>query len=213
MTTPRARPSDELASSQPRIRGSVIRASKQWIRDTYGDGLYRRALERLATEERETVDNQILASSLYPVAAWDHFLENVRNEVQTETGESAEVFDRRNVRESGSQVIRTAYGFLLGFFEPTALISKIGIVFERILGDSHLEVLDNAPGSCHLRLTAPLALRENARHHIRLGLEFLIELTKAQDVNVRVERDDALGDAFVMDLVATYAQRDRLPKD
>ncbi len=186
------------------MRGSVIRATKQWIQEAYGVPLHQRALDALSAEERAILEGQTLAASLYPVVAWDHYLARVRHEVRLKTGESEETFDRRNVREAGGRLIRIAYTFLLGFLEPTAIVPRIGLVLERIMSDVHVEILQNEPGACRLKLTAAVAFRENARHHLPQGVEYLIELARARNVRVTVERDEVRYKNFVMEVSALY---------
>src|SRR5688572_33201541 len=89
----------------PHIKGSVIRAAKEWIIKTYGPDLFDRAVAAIPKDMRDTIKGEILSVGWYPLVTWTTFMDSVRREVKRATGEEPDEFDRRNIFEAGKNTV------------------------------------------------------------------------------------------------------------
>jgi hypothetical protein len=188
------------------LRGAPIKGAISWIRDTYGDELYTRALASCGPPIEAMFSREIFAGTLYPVRAWDEALDAVRREVKAKTGEDEATFDHRNVFESGNRVLISVYSFLLNFVDPTKVVNKLHALWSRLYPDCVVNVVTNEAGHCVAELQGPVAYRTNAKHHFRPGLELVLHMGKAKDVTAKTITDSEENGRFLLRVEARYAK-------
>jgi hypothetical protein len=188
------------------LRGTAMRDTKDWIVQTYGPELYKRALAKLSAEERAVIDGTVLAGSLYPLAVWDRFLAAARAEVRQATGETEEAFDRRNVFEAGPRMARTAYSILLRVLSPTTILARVGGVLERLYDGARATTVENVDGRCVLRLVAAEPFRDNVRRHFPLAVEMLLTHARTRNTRVEITKNEVgPGREFTIEVTTTYS--------
>jgi hypothetical protein len=178
-----------------------------WIRERYGDDLYRRALAQLPEAERASFQRAIPSLGWYQLTAWERLLAAVRAEARAATGEDEAAFDRRLIREAGGRMAKTLYKFLLSWFQPTALIQRVPGVILRSLEPSQAEVRENAAGRALLRFSGPADMYPYTRRYLPLAIPFVLEMAGAVDIDTAFTRDAADAGGFELEQRLTY----RLP--
>src|SRR5262252_9103168 len=129
----------------PRIRGTVIAQGLQWIRKSYGEDLFARALSKLPEEERGPLRGTIITSAWYSIPMWMRFMDACYEEVHALTGEDRDTFDWRGLREGGGRILTTIYKFVFSMFQPTTTLPRMVFVFSRVFDQGKSELLENVP--------------------------------------------------------------------
>jgi hypothetical protein len=187
------------------LRGSVIKDPRDWMRDEYGEGAYQVALSSLVPEERAIIGGQILASSWYPLGAWDRFNTKLREEAKRMKGLSELEFDLRVMRESGSRLAKTTYKFILSFLSAENLVSKIPMVYRRFHSHGRFEVVANEPGSFVIGcLDGHVEMRENLTHYFGTGCLLVMELGGVRGPQVSITRNEITEDGLQFEVTGTY---------
>src|SRR4051812_36709608 len=106
------------------LRGSVMNEARTWIREHYGEDLYKAALAALTPEERAIVDGALFPSMFYPILAWDRFLDAARAEAQRTQGDTERQFDEGNMRGAGSLILKVIYKFVFRVMKPESVLAK-----------------------------------------------------------------------------------------
>lgn len=174
----------------PHLRGFTVSNTIQWARNTYGDPVLQRAIERLEDEDRRLFQRSIMSMSWYPIEAWDRFLAALYEEIRAVSGEDDETLDRRNVREGGGAVMRTIYRFFFAFMEPVSTLSRLNTTFPRVYSHGRSEHVENRLGLNINRCTVPKEMRGNITRVMRHGLVYILEMVGAKEVVVEVSRDE-----------------------
>src|SRR5262245_25502105 len=130
---------DPALRAPSQIRGAAVATTIDWIRQTYGDDLYQRAVARLSPEDRQGLERRILNRGWYPVLLWDRFLTACAAEVKRKTGEDQETFDIRNIREGGGRILQTVYKFVFSLFKTTTTLQRMAFIFSRIYDQGKAE--------------------------------------------------------------------------
>src|SRR6185437_2682488 len=104
-----------------KIKGSVMKDPRDWLRTAYGPDAYKSAINRLKPDERDVIDGHLFAAAWYPVELWDRFLSGMREEVFQRTGEKTDDFNRRFMSETGSAILRGVYRIVLGLVSSTTV--------------------------------------------------------------------------------------------
>jgi hypothetical protein len=194
------------AADGPRIKGSVIKDPRDWMRTAYGPEAYQSALATLPAAERLLVDGPILAGSWFPLPVWDRFHAAMREEARVRRGHSDMQFNARNMREAGSRTIRTVYKFLLGLMSPKTTLGKAVILYNRVYSEGHFEIVENEAGRAVVRYRdASPAFRTNVTHNFPSGLMFLLEQGGAKQVDARISRDEIVEGKLFFEVTVTYA--------
>ncbi len=191
--------------SGPRIKGSVIKDPRDWMRTAYGTEAYESALSKLPPAERLLIDGPILAGAWFPLPVWDRFQAAMREEARARRGHSDLQFNARNMREAGSRTIRTIYKFLLGLMSAKSSLEKAMILYNRVYSEGHFEVVENEAGRAVLRYRdASPAFRTNVTHNFPSGLMFLLEQGGAKRVDAHISRDEIVGGKLLFEVTVTY---------
>lgn len=202
----RASVSEAGKSDEPRIKGAVIKDPRDWMRTAYGPEAYQAALQTLSADQRAFVDGSILASSWYPLAAWDAFQAAMREEARSRRGHTDLQFDMRNMREAGSVILRGIYKFVLVLLKPQGVVDKATILYNRAYSEGHCEVVTNELGRAVLRYCdCSPAFRTNLKHNFLSGVMFLVELKGAKYVDGLVSRDEVVDGKLVFEITVTYS--------
>jgi hypothetical protein len=187
-----------------KIKGAVIKAPRDWMRTVYGAAAYERALSKLTAEERAFVEGTILAGSFYPLAWWDKFQAAMREEAKAR-GESDAVFNMRNMRETGSTIVRTVYRFILGLMNPQSVLEKAALIYMRTYSEGRCEVVENVKGRAVLRYCdCSPELRTNLSNNFAPSLVFVLELNGTKGVEAAVTRNDVVDNKLVYEVTITY---------
>jgi hypothetical protein len=187
-----------------KIKGSVIKDPRDWTRTAYGPDAYQAALSTLTESERAMVDGTLLPSSWYPIGTWDKFLAAMRVEAQAR-GDSTAEFNKRNMREAGSVIVRTVYKFMLGLMNARTVIDKALVVFSRAYNQGRFEPLENLPGRAVIRVTdVSRGFRENFTHMLPTAMVFVLELNGAKNVQAEISRDEVVDDKLTFEVSIRY---------
>jgi hypothetical protein len=194
-----------LTFSQPMLRGSVIKDPRDWMRGEYGEAAYQSGLKSLSQEHRRIIDGQILASSWYPLAAWDSFNTQLRVEAKRLKGESELDFDLRVVRESGSRIAKTTYKFILALMSPQTLVSRIPTLYRRFHSHGLFELVSNEPGKFVIRCAdGHEEMRENLVHYFSTGVLLALELGRVPNPQVAITRNEIDHHGLQFEVTGTY---------
>ncbi len=194
-----------LTFPKPMLRGSVIKDPRDWMRGEYGEEAYQAALNSLPPEEKTIIGGQILASSWYPLGAWDRFNTKFRAEAKRLKGESELDFDLRVMRESGSRIAKTTYKFILSFLSAQNLVSKIPMVYRRFHSHGRFEVVANDPGRFVVRCAdGHVEMRENLTHYFGTGCLLVLELGGVPRPQVSITRNEITHDGLQFEVTGTY---------
>jgi|HubBroStandDraft_6_1064221.scaffolds.fasta_scaffold77468_3 hypothetical protein len=193
--------------SGPRIKGSVIKSPRDWMRTSYGPEAYESALATLSPDERRLVDGPILAGSWFSLPVWDRFQAAMREEARVRRGHSDMQFNARNMREAGSRTVRTIYKFLLGMMSAKTTIEKSLILYNRVYSEGHFDAVENEVGRAVLRYSdASPAFRTNVTHNFPSGIMYLLEQCGAKRVDAHISRDQVVGGKLVFEVTVTYGE-------
>src|SRR4051812_45506241 len=160
------------------LRGSVMNEARTWIREHYGEDLYKAALAALTPEERAIIDGGLFPSVFYPILAWDHFLDAARAEAHRRHGDSELQFDEGNMRGAGSLILKVIYKFVFRVMKAESVLAKLPDVFGRLFNRGRIEIVENVAGRCVFRFTdIDTSFRSNLIHHLPTGTEYILEQT------------------------------------
>ncbi len=141
--------------SGPRIKGSVIKSPRDWMRTAYGPEAYESALSTLPPPTSAgSSTGPILAGAWFSLPVWDRFQAAMREEARVRRGHSDMQYNARNMREAGSRTVRTIYKFLLGMMSAKTTIEKSLILYNRVYSEGHFDAIENEVGRAVLRHTA-----------------------------------------------------------
>jgi hypothetical protein len=177
----------QAGKTAPQIRGAHVAKIIQWIRDTYGESFYTRALARLSEEKRSHFQRAILSTGWYPLELWDSFLGACREEAMAHNGESEASFDRKIVYEAGgSRLFQTLYKFMFNVFKTTSIIQRMPMFHERTYDQGKCEILENETGSCLVRFSGPAEMYDSLRRFGPLVVSYLLDLSGAKTIKAEV---------------------------
>lgn len=201
--------SPSLSASPPprdeKLRGAVMNEARGTIRREWGDGVYERALGRLTDADRDLIDGPLLASSFYPVATWDRFLDAAFVEASRETGVTREQFYEKLVQLGGGRLLQALYKMFLGIMSPTTVAKLIPGFWMRLYTSGRLELVENEPGRCVFRFTdRDGAFRANVTDHLPPGVTLLLEKNGARQIESRVTLDELSNDGLTVEVTTTY---------
>lgn len=183
------------------LSGMVISSAVSWVRSSYGDDVFERALLRLPPEERSIFRKLVLSLGWYDVGIFDRFMDAAYEEAKKKTGEPREKFERRSMEEGGGFVLKTIYKFVLSFSEPTNTIGRLPTIFKRVYSQGEMQILENKPGRCVLQADIPSDLLNVVRRSGRYGFPYLLKLIGAQNVTYKeTERKTPTGYQIVTEL-------------
>ena len=194
-----------MPADATKIKGAFMKDARNWTRTAYGAEAYRSALAKLSDSERAMVDGLILPGEWYPLAGWDRFLDAMRAEAARK-GESASVFDMRNMREAGgSLVVKSIYKILLNLVgAPTALERAVQI-YNRAYSEGRCEIVENALGRAVVRyVDGTPALLDNLSHHLPTAMVWVLEQNGAKDVAATITRRDVAAGKLSFEVTVTY---------
>jgi hypothetical protein len=197
------------AATVPLIKGAFMKDARNWARTAYGADAYQSALAKLSTEERELVNGLIVPAAWYPIAGWDRFLDAMRAEAAARRGESAFVFDLRNMREAGgSMVVKSIYKVLLHMVSPTTAVERAVQIYNRAYNGGRCEIVENVRGRAVVRyLDGSPALLNNLSHHLPTALVWVLEQGGAHDVAPQITRNDVVDGKLVFEVSVSYRAR------
>lgn len=192
----------------PSIKGAFIKDPRNWMRGAYGEEAYRSALAKLPADEQAMIDGLILPGSWYPIAVWDRFQEAMRGEALAREGQTAAVFNARNMREAGSSIVRGVYKFVLALMSPESAIDKATMLYNRCYNEGSCEIPENGPGRAVARYKGcSPAFRTNLVNNFGPGFVFLLETSGLSNIEARTTRDEVVGGKLTYDVTLTYKRR------
>jgi hypothetical protein len=191
------------------IKGAFMKDARNWARIAYGADAYQSALAKLSDADRALVNGLIVPAAWYPLAGWDRFLDAMRAEAAARRGESALVFDMRNMREAGgSIVVKSIYKVLLHLVGPTTAIEKAVQIYNRAYNGGRCEIVENVRGRAVIRyLDGSPALLNNLSHHLPTAIVWVLEQGGAHDAVPTITRSDVVGGKLVFEVSVTYRAR------
>jgi hypothetical protein len=171
----------------------------------YGREAYEAALATLTDAEREIITGPVLAASWYPIVTWMKFVDAMYKEVHARTGETVAQFDRRNLREAGSQTVKTVYSMFLGIMSAQRVLSKVPGFYSRLISDGKFDITRNDPGIAIITCTeGPIEALANVRRFYPAGAELMLEMNGARDVRTRVLKEVIRDGKFDLEIEITY---------
>jgi hypothetical protein len=197
-------PTDTVAQ----IKGAFMKDARNWARTAYGADAYQSALTKLSDAERSLINGIIVPGGWYPIAAWDRFLDAMRAEAARK-GDSAFVFDMRNMREAGgSVVVKSIYKVLLHLIGPTTAIEKAVQIYNRAYNSGRCEIVENVRGSAVVRfLDGSPGLLSNLSHHLPTAMVWVLEQNGAHDAAAKITRSDVIDGKLVFEVAVSYRAR------
>ena len=191
-------------ASEPSIRGSYLTPSKAWIRKTYGDDLWQKALMTLPAEQQAAFGGELVSLAWYPLKHWATLLDSVRAGVLERTGENAATFDRRHVYESIGGAMETVYRIAFSLLSATTVVAKVTPYFKRVYSHGEYQVLENKPGRCLIRFSdAPVEMLSELERSFPLATRWMLE-TAGQRVIEHHLASNVTGRLFSCDLHLSY---------
>lgn len=195
-------------SERALIKGSTVRDSRKWIRDTFGEQFYREALATLSRDDHlPFAEDVILASSWYPLTTWNVVLASCRKLAKERRGIGEEEFDMRNVGEAGSTTLKTLYKFVLGLASPESVLERVPRLFMGLFqgrGRFHAKV---SPGHALLGVyDAHPDIAESCRHHYLTGCRQILTMNGVRDARYDVTRDERTGANCCFEFEVTYSR-------
>jgi len=202
-------PTPPAADPGPMIKGAFMKDARNWARTAYGADAYKSALAKLSDADRALVDGLIVPVVWYPIAGWDRFLDAMRAEAAARKGDSAFVFDMRNMREAGgSIVVKSIYKVLLHLIGPTTAIEKAVQIYNRAYNGGRCEIVENVRGNAVVRyVDGSPALLNNLSHHLPTALAWVLEQGGAHDAAPRITRSDVIDGKLLFEVAVTYRAR------
>jgi hypothetical protein len=191
------------------IKGAFMKDARNWARTAYGTDAYQSALAKLSETERALINGIIVPGGWYPIAGWDRFLDAMRAEAAARKGDSAFVFDMRNMREAGgSVVVKSIYKVLLHLIGPTTAIEKAVQIYNRAYNGGRCEIVANERGRAVVRyLDGSPALLNNLSHHLPTAMVWVLEQNGAHDAAAKITRSDVIDGKLVFEVSVTYRAR------
>jgi hypothetical protein len=196
--------SGTLPTMEGKLNGAPIKTAIVWVRKTYGADLYARALDSCGAEIRGIFSAEVFAGTYYPIQAWDTVLDAIRREVKAKTGEDEATFDRRNIFEAGNQIVLSLYSFVLQFMDPRKVVTKLNALWTRLYPDCTVKIVTNELEHCVADIEGPAVYRKSATHHFAPGLDLLLTMSGAKDVQVRVVHNNEVDGRFSLRAEGKY---------
>lgn len=194
------------ADTGPKIKGAFMKDARNWARTAYGADAYQSALAKISDADRAIVNGIIVPGGWYPIAGWDRFLDAMRAEAAARKGESAVVFDLRNMREAGgSIVVKSIYKVLLHLVGPTTAVDRAVQIYNRAYSEGRCEIVENVRGRAVVRyVDGSPALQKNLSHHLPTALVWVIEQSGAHEAVPTITRSDVAGGKLQFEVSVTY---------
>ncbi len=134
------------------VKGSLILHGRDYVVETRGAAAWQTILGALSADDRAIYDGIVMASSWYPVAAWNRITEHVVGE----GGPQASAEMRRFSSFISERDLSTIYKVLLKLASPEMLLRRTHSLWSRYFDSGTFEVVREAPRRFEMRLTAPV---------------------------------------------------------
>jgi hypothetical protein len=117
------------------ISNLAVTATISSIRSNHEAPLWQRALQKLTQEEHQSLTSTKTPLRWIDGSLHERFLDHCYEELHTTSGEPRENFAKRNIEESGSDFIKSAYRFILSMISTTKNMYKTISLQSKIYND------------------------------------------------------------------------------
>jgi len=126
-----------------KIKGVVLRAREEFVREHFGDDAWRRIVDTLPDSDRELIGNMVLAARWYPFGIGERLDRAI---VDTLGGGSSRIFQDIGAKSAERNLTREHKTFLTPG-DPQAFLKKAGIIYNFYYDKGYREYEETGPTS------------------------------------------------------------------
>jgi hypothetical protein len=189
-------------SEVPSLRGSVVRASYDYLEKSLGAEFLQRTFARLSPEDRAAMKPPFLSLSWYPIKSVQQWAEAYEKELVA-LGKDPSLL-KTEMRGSLGGMFRSLYSVIFSLFNPTSIIGRLPLITERVYNCIQVTVVENEKGRCLLRYQGPAEVYQYFRSTVLDGLIFILELGGVKNIQDQVTKESVEGDMFTLEIELTY---------